>query len=843
MSISKKVFAISLAIALAITIHPRSALAGAFDFSLGDDGSAAGNIDTTGIFNELLGLIGTGEGGFGLDTGELQNTLKTTNAMNYKKSSPSVTLTFAPTSPVPGANITAVATPVSFGGSPKSLYFTWMLKRGYCHDGDVPSGASDKEKSCDANDDGEVDVEDYKIAAMRLLASGDFDWKAAKSSGLYDTASPDDDGFSAPAGGPSQDEKPAHCFVHSFTSGTDIELGEMGEDGMIYPKCFHLFPKKYYIDRNGEVRVEEDGDGNDLYVGDSSSSFSSEEEEFWHTDPTSQDTANSGTSDEEALSGLGKMSFSWTYTAGDKIGIIVEGASVESTIYKDSSYKIMWAMLGNQGTDEALTSNPLDADGNVIYSGKTMDDLNSWAGDSMIEPAKGNSDKKQDITLTYSPTNPTVSPGSSDELVVQSSVINDDNQEFTDFSWDVSLNTSSDYDESIEGDGGWQAVSDEDLAACTGTNSTSSIGLDSLEIDLGCLADLGSGFEDQKFYARVRLNTSENVEGLEKKGMGAVIVPIQSSDSSIAVYSTNVTGSNASDVSLESELCTADTEKTICPVTTGQIVGMKITVDNPSDYKFAWTLNGEPLPVQTNSNEATFPVLNEAGATYTLKADYAKNTGEKVTMVKTFKVVAPTAGIASADESSCSPLLLGNYIDLDNKYWPDYSQDSFEAIQGKTIRLKPFFNTTFSEANWIIDGTVLTSENASALGASVDGDGTLNLKIEKDSGYSYSVGMEAVYSQTLAAKKYLVANEGVSPTSFEEKNVSKTISIAVVDQFSSSTGKSVAAAPAGNKKVLASLFSGLPAYINFLFRIIVTMALILFSASLLSSLFPKQDQS
>ena len=87
-------------------------------------------------------------------------------------------------------------------------------------------------------------------------------------------------------------------------------------------------------------------DDSEVEAGDGS--FGRDEEEFWRTDPDDPDTADTGNGDEANVTGLGMTSFSWFYEAGDEIGVVIEGVSVEPTQEEDSSYRTMWALVNNK---------------------------------------------------------------------------------------------------------------------------------------------------------------------------------------------------------------------------------------------------------------------------------------------------------------------------------------------------------------------------------------------------------------------------------------------------------------------------------------------------------------
>jgi hypothetical protein len=272
--------------------------------------------DPIALLDEIMGELG-------MDKGETQNTMKTINVARRKKNPPTIALTFDPANPVPGEKVTVTAMPTYFMNTTEDIYFTWYLKNKRCLDEKDGQSAYDAFKKtadfdkCNLDGDNEVDINDYKIKAMRLLVNNDFVWDEDPT--LYDSDA-DDDGYQAINGGDDQKNKPYYCFVHDTETGDEHELEE----------CGHLF-----VDPPGN---DETGDN----------SFGKSEEEFWHTNPKDNDTADTGNSDEANACGLGQNVFTFTYTADDKLGVVAEGVSIEPTQHEDSSYKTMWAFTNNK---------------------------------------------------------------------------------------------------------------------------------------------------------------------------------------------------------------------------------------------------------------------------------------------------------------------------------------------------------------------------------------------------------------------------------------------------------------------------------------------------------------
>jgi hypothetical protein len=202
-----------------------------------------------------------------------------------------------------------------------------------------------------------------------------------------------------------------------------------------------------------------------------------------------------------------------------------------------------------------------------------------------------------------------------------------------------------------------------------------------------------------------------------------------------------------------------------------------------------------------------------------------------------------------------APLLLGYYMDnyhgqaIDHstkqpaiQQWPHYSKDIFQAMAGKIIQLQPQNNTSdMGKTTWTVDGKTVLDETEYASDpylTTVDGTGTLNIPIEKALGTSYKVTSVTPYKLNENTQKVLRDRWHISSKDLPAEDVTKTVTIQVTDKLNATD----AVANLKQNKVLASLFSGLPSYIAFLFKIMVTFALILFSSSLILSFSPKRGE-
>ena len=257
--------------------------------------SSVNNLGQAGILTDLIDIPSPTEAAneslnsLGFDNTEINKAGKQFTASGYKDDGPQVELTFTPAAPEVGKKITAIASTTFFSNTPNNQYFTWFLKTAHCQK--TPD-------DCDYNKDGETNIEDYKIEAARLIASGNFQWQQTlgeddpactsttppahctlKSTPVSAPAEADNDGYQAIIGGDDQKGKSEHCFVRAPKDFKAIEknVGHCmaqaeKEDEEI--ECGHLFPKYYDTDLEKGIEILKDeavGDGH----------FGLEEEKFW----------------------------------------------------------------------------------------------------------------------------------------------------------------------------------------------------------------------------------------------------------------------------------------------------------------------------------------------------------------------------------------------------------------------------------------------------------------------------------------------------------------------------------------------------------------------------------
>lgn len=803
--LSKKIFSASVIIIILTFPHPSKASIPGFDFSTGE------KMDD--ILDEL-----------GLDKAALQDEVMTFNSARFKKPQPQVSLTFTPTDPIDGQKVIATATPMYFMNDMKDMYFTWYLETADCPRANKNGTDSDKYNAdCDLNKDEQVNVEDWKIKAMRIYANNDFNWSGADYS-----SDNDEDGYQAIHGGDDQKWKNNFCYVHDTKTGWEFLMYNKvtGKAGCDDPEG-HLFPNATNGKGDDKETIGTTGDG----------VFTASEEKFWHTNPNDSDTADTGKVDEANIAGLGANEFSWTYSSGDKIGVVVEGISVEPTKAADSSFKTMWAMINNKCDIISMPDDYGDWNTSMVditdqTTSMTVKDLNKCLYDNMTTPSESTGEAgKLNVTVSQTPTNPTNDSsgnGNGDKVSFVASLSDDVDSSYVSYKWEVFEADKANTDD-------WgDPIIKSDIPEAT---TTSGIGMNSFSFKMN--------FEDPKPYMKVKVTASETMsDGETREGHDFAIFPVTSISDGIKAYSSIVSNDGKISLDTSKELCVDDAgnPKSDCSVTKDQIVGLEFgSAGNYDNY--SWTLNGEPITYkecffdgcdpEKPTNKAFFPVVDNSGSSYNVQLIATKDTGEKVTLSKTFKIIDPAINIVSLDTTTCKAKYLGYFDNYNGTTTPVYSTMDFEAASGETIKLAPEtqgMSLSGSDLTWFVDGNLTTAKD----------DGSIELP-GKNNGEYYEISLSGHYAPDKNTIKALIQYWGVSYSEIYDSNIGKKISIRMSDSFS---GQSEAALDRQkNKKLFATIASGIPAYLAFLIRITLSIGLIIFVMRLIFSLSPTTQEN
>lgn len=158
-----------------------------------------------------------------LNTESLQSYGETLNVSEQKQPAPEVMLFFNPSSPKPGEQLTATAHPLYFSTDKNDLYYTWYLKHKDCDIKEKPS--KEEARKCDADGDGKITTNDWKVESARIIASNYYEKKQDDYAG--NDGDGNGDGYEAQYGGDRREyAKSSYCYVHDFNSGVNYELAK-----------------------------------------------------------------------------------------------------------------------------------------------------------------------------------------------------------------------------------------------------------------------------------------------------------------------------------------------------------------------------------------------------------------------------------------------------------------------------------------------------------------------------------------------------------------------------------------------------------------------------------------
>jgi hypothetical protein len=874
------------------------------------------------------------ENRYHMNTGTLQNISENLNVDANKQNTPQMTIFFTPTDPKPGQKITAKALPMYFNNRTDQLYYTWYIKHKGC---DLGRGSAE----CDADRSENVTVNDWKVAAMKIIAQSGFDPADVGGVSYAAGQDTDGDGYSAHFGGNDQVNKPNRCYIHDSQEGKSYELsknsgsfscgkgtnpvcvvqatgdissgstvcnpftgicggdtfiegaaadqynivgtplcssGGFGNSGTI--SCSSGSTACAPADSSGPFTAAQlgsrgavsctydptfvnncthlfaDPKGIGEKTGDAS--FGVKEEEFWGTNPKNSSTADNGNKDEANVAGLGQDSFTWNYQSGDQVGVVVEGISMIPTKQDDSSSMIMFAFSKNKCTVTGKSSYVSNIRGyNVTTPTSNMSegDLNGCLEQNLVDPTEGGQAKKIEINVTSShenPVNDETEEEGGDILMVQADV-NNSSRPVTDdvFTWKVEV--------SGRVDGGWQDIT-KDLQDAGLLSSVNGNGLATLPITLnmqpgtaanpGPLRKIGLNGVDL-IYLRVTVRVEENFNSTTvRSGKSDVIVRVSNTDKKIVAYTTTVPRSGADDyrVALGDPVCNSFTtpseklDKVACRVAKNEIIGLK--VDGTGLSNFQWSINGTPLTcskeVVSNecgaagiqNEEAFFAVAGNPGDTYTIQMNATDApTGKSVTLSRAFQIVDPIVEIVTADEAQVWPMYLGEYQALDGTTYSDFSRKSFNMLPG-SLRFKAQFIPSFVGANtvrtWTVDGMNI-QESAPFEIQYAPAEPKLD-------GGIYSVGLSAVMVQSIEKRRALESIWGISALGSQEVRFSQSVQATVTeaDDLAKATG---------SKKFFATVSQYLPSSIAFAFRLMLTIALLIFTMGFVFALVPETSGS
>lgn len=608
-----------------------------------------------------------------------------------------------------------------------------------------------------------------------------------------------------------------------------------GGSSKISSRCEHLFPEP-----KGVAAGETTGDN----------IFKQKEEQFWGTDPNDPDTSDNGNKDEANIVGLGLDSFIWNYEAGDQVGLAVEGVSMIPTKHNDSSSAIMWAFSRNNCPVSGTGSYTTTIQGYSVTIPTSNMSLNDCIEKNLVDPLEGGQATKLEVGVTYSPDNPVndaTEEGMGDILTVSASV-NNSTRAPGDllYAWTVEANSQST-------GGTWQDITAR-LRTAGLVGSTTGNGLNTIPIALNMdnafLSALSpSLFGADPIYLRVSAQAEENFSsGVKRVGRSDVIVRVTNTDKKIIAYSTKAFDvGGVYKVSVDSPICDVyfpspasaseameNLNKIACRVVKNEIVGVRMNASGLSDFQ--WTINGLPIscssvvstdPQCADGNEVFFAAAGDPGETYTLQVNANDVTsGKTVVLSRTFQIVEPEVMLETADDTVVWPKYLGEYKDVYGNSFSDYSDVAFEKFDTGNTKLKakfiPSFVGSISTREWVIDGEIVPESTPFEIDYAS--------ATPKPIGGVYNVSFSSALIQPDEKRRALKEIWGIDDYQSSETRVSESVQVDVVEN------EYIVQGP---KTFFAALGSYIPSSVLFAFRMIVTMALLLFVVGFIFALIPE----
>jgi hypothetical protein len=787
--------------------------------------------------NQVMGDI---EQRYHMDQGSLQNQGEMMNVNGKKGYAPEVSLFFTPTDPKEGEKISAKAFPMYFSSTEQAMYYTWYLKRKGCELDDHPD--PEKLNLCNRNTNSRIDVEDWKIEAMRMIVQNGYDSATAD----YTATSRDNDEYFARFGGDNKVDTPSYCYVHDNNSGTNYELVKNGDN----PACHHLFPN---------APGETSGDG----------LFRTPEEEFWGTNPQDPSTADNGNKDEANVVGLGQSTLTWNYVAGDKVGVVVEGTAMYPTKYDDSSNMTMWAFTKKDCPPQNTGVKNVNVKGYNVDIPTARMDLNDCINNNLVDPTKGGQATNLSVSVSASPANPVNDPtdNKSGDSVVVHAMIDNAGQNLANIFFDWTVEISNNIGFSNVGTNFSKPVT-VDFRNKNLLGGVKGNALDTIKLKLDIIQNVINTYNllnGDTGYLRFKVTATENFSnGVTRKGKSDVIVKFVSTTDIITAYKVNANlADETMKVSLSgTNICNSDPlERTVCRVIKNEIIGLKVSDPNLTNYY--WTINGAPLlctakvstdcgigkvDAETQGDTNYFPVTGDVGDTYTV-AVTANNvqSGKVITLSRAFNIVAPKVVLESVEKDMAWPKFLGQYKDIANLADPvtgtptcpsgfcdDFSESIFQTTTGNKVGFRSVFIPAFLSASavkeWSVDGTVV-AEVPNPTNAA---EKILLFDATKEASGIYTINLLAQVIQPEKIRRALLDIWGITPFESPEINFSVTNQVEVQSDIIAQGEQS------GPRKYFAAIASYIPASILFTFRVFLFAILTLFALSFLNALLEER---
>ncbi|OGI27731.1 MAG: hypothetical protein A2359_02730 [Candidatus Moranbacteria bacterium RIFOXYB1_FULL_43_19] len=386
--------------------------------------------------------------------------------------------------------------------------------------------------------------------------------------------------------------------------------------------------------------------------------FPNGEEKYWRTDPNDPDTDGDGFNDEADVIGLGQQDFTWTYQAGDRVGVTVEGTSMIPTDEQNAYYKIMWGYLDVCDSTKAKLLNDDLCDGSSDYGFGFL---------ATMSPNEQENEKLK-LSLSYSPDNPVADPSgeNSENIEDDGSILNADQISVTSSLDNTQYNPNLLY-YTWQIQRGDPVTDDWGSALDIGDNfdtTSSSSGLGLTDFSFTPKKEALTTSDNGIIYFKVTA-TAAQASGVEiNRGRSSVVVPVNKNGVRIDLYKVNVSGGEAT---LGEKICTEGLYAALCPAVKGQMLAAKISGSryNATNSEFSWQTNGNVLNTPTNVSEyfdgwssttVFFPITREQQQLEEVSVTVTPTDKlEPVKAGRLITVVEPVALVRSSDTNTAWP--------------------------------------------------------------------------------------------------------------------------------------------------------------------------------------------
>lgn len=624
--------------------------------------------------------------------------------------------------------------------------------------------------------------------------------------------------------------------VLSDPGETDISCSTtVASADSVEQECKHLFPRS----RAGAV-----GDGK----------FELEEERFWGTDPNKYSTAGNGKSDEANVAGLGADTFTWTYMPGDRLGVIVEGSSFLTTKHDDASKAITFALPKNifqkddsrcELKDVKMYSKQIK--GYDVEIPVATTDLLECLQFNLVDPNNGDHAGTLKTELSYSPENPNVGSNklngggiAGDTLIVTANTpnLNLDNNEVY-YKWSI-FGTDNPREELslLKGtEGGWTELSSEvDFRTANGITSLEGLGMNEMKMRL---KEIDENIKYLRFFVELEEyygDDSLGMTGTTSSGRSDVIIPIN-----------NTGDGNDLKISVGDNTDVCATASGACEVLNNQII--KAEIPAGQGRNFLWTLNGKKIEYLEGTevkqgNEVKFLVQGRPGETFLLNVlandtnapnTATGNSGEKLNFSRNLVVVNPMVALGPNNEinrgsdgvTECKDLNGERTSPLGYYANPGGDEDIIDCKES-VFDASGSFEVPISYYPAFIEGEV--SRSIYVNGVSQGDNRNVDLSAYP-AGSIVSVSVEAELNRFDDGELNELANEwGVSyAESTAKEKFSDTIFVRVKESEAQTVGKKTS-------KIIAGLAYNLPRQMIFVFKMLLTVGVIIFTSGVLMSL-------